>query len=278
MATRSNPRHDLVMKVFINMIITLFILFSCLLPHYNVAQSINLASETTAMLDPQQNNADNSTPLLVRKCDDFSLTGTGNNSAWEKTQWTLLTKLDKGNGEYESKFKILSSATGIYILFQGEDDKITTADYKDFENIFNGDVFEVFFHTNPAVSVYFEYEINQLDKELILMISNLNGKAHTSWAPRQREGKNQSGIKKMVDIVGGEKKLNATIRSWTAEIFFPYGALGLLPNVPPNSGDLWNANFCRLDYDSGNMIKWSWTPTIKNSFHELDKFRSIKFE
>jgi hypothetical protein len=54
--------------------------------------------------------------------------------------------------------------------------------------------------------------------------------------------------------------------------------LDLLDNIPPKSGTIWNANFCRLDYDSGNMVKWSWSPTIQNSFHELEKFRSMQFE
>jgi hypothetical protein len=217
-------------------------------------------------------------PLVVRKCDDFKVTGKGDNPEWNKTPWTLLTKLDEGSETYESKFKILSSHKGIYVLFHSKDDKITTKEYKDFESIFNGDVVEVFFHPDPQVTVYFEYEVNALDKELVLSISNLNGQNHKSWIPWHHGGKNGSDIIKMVDVVGGEKKVNSAIQSWSAEIFFPYGALGLLPNVPPKSGTLWNANFCRLDYDTGKMIKWSWTPTIEESFHELEKFRSIKFE
>jgi hypothetical protein len=224
----------------------------------------------------QVNHAD--ATLLVQKCDDFELTGKGDNPAWEKNRWVLLAKLDEGSEHYETKFKILYSAEGIYVLFHSKDDKITTKDYKDFESIFNGDVVEVFFHPDPRVNVYFEYEVNPLDKELILAISNLNGRNHKSWMPRHHDGKNISGIKKMVNVVGGEKKLGSTIQSWSAEIFFPYVALGLLPNVPPRSGTIWNANFCRLDYDTGKMIKWSWSPAIEKSFHELEKFQSIKFE
>lgn len=216
--------------------------------------------------------------LIVRKCSDFTLSGKGNNGEWTKAEWVLLTKLDTGGRTYESKFKILYSPTGIYLLFYGQDDKITTKAYNDFESIFNGDVFEVFFHPDPQIPVYFEYEVNQLEKELILTISHLNKQSFTSWVPWRHEGKNRSGIKKLVDVGGGEKQVNATIREWSVEIYFPYGALGLLPGVPPKSGSLWNANFCRLDYDSGKMIKWSWTTAIKSSFHELEKFLSIKFE
>ena len=122
--------------------------------------------------------------------------------------------------------------------------------------------------------MYFEYEVNALDVELVLAISNLNGQQHKSWIPWHHD----SNIAKKVNVVGGEKKVNGAIQSWSAEIFFPYGVLGLMPNVPPTSGTVWNANFCRLDYDTGKMIKWSWTPTIKESFHELKEFLSIKFE
>jgi len=47
--------------------------------------------------------------------------------------------------------------------------------------------------------------------------------------------------------------------------------------APPSSGTTWNANFYRLDYDSGKMIKYSWMP-IDHSFHEFEKFKPIKFE
>jgi len=275
---KSDPSVFMALKVFIGITMNLTVMVGCLLTNSSIAQSIGLLNESIVIVNPSEKKSKESEPLIIRKCDDFTLTGKGNNPEWNKAEWTRLTKLDEGGREYESKFKVLYSATGIYLHFYGQDDKITTKDYNDFENIFNGDVFEVFFHTNPAVMVYFEYEVNQMDKELILTISNLDGQSYTSWAPRQRAGKNQSGIKKMVDVIGGEKEVNGTIRSWSAEIFFPYGALGLLPNVPPKSGSYWNANFCRLDYDTGKMVKWSWTPTIENSFHELDKFLSIKFE
>src|SRR4029453_15164351 len=47
------------------------------------------------------------TPLLVRKCTDFDLTGKGDNNEWTKAEWNYLTKLDSGGKIYASKFKIL---------------------------------------------------------------------------------------------------------------------------------------------------------------------------
>lgn len=210
--------------------------------------------------------------LIVKKCEDFTITGDGTNSVWDKSAWIALTKLDSGGAVNRTRFKILYSQAGIYVLFEGTDDKITTQNFNDNDNIFTGDVFEVFFHPDPSVRVYYEYEVNALSKELTLSISSLKGFGYSSWIPRR------NGVRKEVRVTGGLPDIDSRIKAWTAEIFFPYGALGLLPNVPPASGSTWNANFCRLDYDTGKMIKWSWTPTIKTSFHELEEFHTIRFE
>jgi hypothetical protein len=213
--------------------------------------------------------------LTIPKCGDFNIDGTGNNAAWKKAEWNLMTKISPGGKDYETKFKIMYSGTGIYILISGQDDKITTQFDKDFGRLYEADVFEVFFHPNPRVPAYFEYEINALNKELVLMLDKSNGK-NTSGAPKSYE--NERRIKKMVSVSGGEMVMGGAIKSWTAELFFPFQLLSDLPNVPPKSGSIWNINLCRLDYDTGTKVKWSWTPTIVSTFHELDKFRSFTFE
>jgi hypothetical protein len=213
-------------------------------------------------------------PLPVKKCADFAVTGDGSNPAWQKAEWIQLIKLDQGGTDYKSQFKIMYSQKGIYLLFDGKDRKITTKFDKDFDNLFEGDVFEVFFHTDPEIPIYLEYEINQLNKELVLIIPNLKGKIH-GWIPWHYE--NELRVQKKVSIKGGEMKPGGAIQAWSAELFFPYGLFSPLSNVPPVSGMTWNANFYRLDYDSGKMIKYAWTP-VDQSFHEFKKYQAIKFE
>jgi hypothetical protein len=211
--------------------------------------------------------------LLVKKCDDFNISGAGENASWNKTPWTALQKLDSGNN-YETRFKILYSSTGIYVLFNGTDKKITTTFRNDFEDLFRGDVFEIFFHTDTLAPLYFEYEINQLNKELVLIIPNLNGKIN-GWLPWHYE--NERRTRKAVNVVGGKASPGSDIKSWSAEVFFPFRLFNPLGNVPPKSGTIWNANFYRLDYDNGTMVKWAWAP-IEKSFHEFKKFQPIRFE
>jgi len=246
------------MKILINKIIALLFVTGFITVNYSIAQP---AAEKN---------------IIVRKCNDFAVTGKGDNPEWQKAEWLVLTKVDEGGPDYQSKFKVLASATGIYVLFWGEDDKISTKDYKDFDKLWNGDVFEVFFHTDPQQPMYYEYEVNQFGKQIVLAISN--SKNGLSWTPFDEYDNQKFGIVNKVEISGGERKLDSHIKSWSAEVFLSYKSIGLMPNVPPKSGTVWNANFCRLDHDTGKMVKWSWTPAIERSLHELDKFLSIEFE
>lgn len=213
-------------------------------------------------------------PLLVHKCTDFSIAGKGENAEWNKADWQRLNQLDSGVHDYDTRFKILYSEKGMYVLFEGKDQKITTTYDRDFDELFKADVFEVFFHPDPAVPLYFEYEINQLNKELVLLVPNFNN-PFPGWMPWHYEGNRK--VQKQVHMEGGKSVAGASIISWRAELFIPFALLATLPNVPPKSGTIWNANFYRLDYDTDNMIKWAWMPVVQ-SFHEYKKFGSLQFE
>ncbi|MBX3252568.1 MAG: carbohydrate-binding family 9-like protein [Chitinophagaceae bacterium] len=212
------------------------------------------------------------TQLPVKKCADFEVNGKGDNKEWNKTGWVYLTQIDEEKKQ-ETRFKIMYSNKGIYVLMYGDDEKVTSPYQNDFETLFKADVFEVFFHPNPGSSLYFEYEISPLNKELVLLISNKTA-GMSSWKPWHYEG--QYKTRKAV-FTEGAMQNNSPVQYWIAEVFFPYALLNLFDQTPPKSGTVWNANFCRLDYDSGKMIKWSWSP-IQKSFHEFEKYRSIRFE
>jgi hypothetical protein len=216
----------------------------------------------------------NASPLSVHKCSDFEVNGKGNNNEWNKCTWSTITKLDSGGKAYNTAFKMLYSDKGIYVLFKGSDDRITTSSTKDFDALFKGDVFEVFFQTDTATSIYLEYEINHLNKELVLLVPNFNGRAF-GWQPFAYV--NNRKVEKSVSVEGGKAEINSAITGWTAEIFFPYALFNPLLNVPPKAGTVWRANFYRLDYDSGQMIKWAWS-LIEKNFHEYKKFGTIIFK
>ena len=208
--------------------------------------------------------------LKVKKTADFEIDGKGTHPNWELTSWVPLIQLDSGVSEYDTKFKTIYSNTGIYVFFTGNDKKITSKYYNDFENLFNADVFEVFFHPEPKTPIYLEYEVNAHNAELVLLIPNLKNKVN-GWIPWHYT-ENKKVVKKVF-----VHEQNNEMYKWSAELFFPYSIFSPLENTDIKKGTCWNANFYRLDYDSGKMIKWAWSP-VKASFHEFNRFGVIQFD
>lgn len=219
-------------------------------------------------MSPQQEK------LIVKQCEDFQLNGKGENSQWDKAEWTIMSIRDEVEDQYETKFKMLYSETGIYVLAYCED-KIISTDYKtDQGDMWQGDVFEVFLHTDTSIPLYFEYEINPLNAELVLLVPNRDDDFF-GWIPWHYEGDRK--VKKAVHVLDGKAESGAKISRWTAEMFFPYALFKGLKNTPPTPGMEWKGNFYRMDYDTGKCIKWSWAP-VEASFHEYKKFWPIIFK
>lgn len=218
---------------------------------------------------------------IVKKTADFTISGRGDNKAWNNTSWQTFSRVDPGGKNYVTKSKILYSEKGIYLLYEGEDEVVTTKNYEDDEEIYEGDVFEFFLQTKKG-QPYFEYEINHFGKQLILTLSGT--RKNLAWSPWRYEYKRDPLIQKAVYVKTNDKskvmvvKPGSKISSWTAEIFFPYELISLLPEGIPKTGTLWRVNFCRIDYDSGKMIQYSWSKKIKRDFHELENFGNILFE
>ncbi len=209
----------------------------------------------------------------VKPTADFEVTGDGRNEAWKKAAWEPLHR--RGDGaDYDTKVKVLYSKKGLYVLFGGTDTKLTATKLKDFDNLWTEDVYEVFLWTDSRDPVYFEYEISPLGFELPILVPNLGGK-YLGWRPWNYEGARK--IKKATAVGGGEKKPQADITAWTAEVFIPYEVLSPLRNVPPQPGTHWRANFYRMDYDNGKTTSWDWA-RVGASFHEFRKFGTLVFE
>ena len=212
--------------------------------------------------------------LRVRPVKDFAVSGDGKNEAWSKTEWETIPRRTKDGLPYEARVKLLYSSTGLYVLLNATDRKLTAKIDKDFENLWEEDVFEVFLWTDEKSPVYFEYEISPLNFELPILVPNFEG-TFLGWLPWHYEGLRRT--RKATTVTGGEKKPGATIGGWTAEFFIPYQLLHPLQNVPPKPGTPWRANFYRMDYDDGKTTRWTWAP-VGGSFHEFRKFGTLKFE
>ncbi len=212
--------------------------------------------------------------LRVASTADFEVNGRGDAPAWDKASWEPLSLRSAASHPYQTRVKMLYSATGLYVLMDATDRAITATMKEDFLDLWNEDVFEFFLWPDERYPVYFEYEISPLGFELPLLIPNLDG-TFLGWRPWHYEGARKT--RKATSVAGGPKQAGAEVTSWKAEVFVPYELLKPLGNVPPASGTRWRANFYRVDHDGGKSTSWDWA-RVGRSFHEFRKFGTLVFE
>ena len=222
---------------------------------------------------------ENENVMLVKKTDDFRITGDGSAKNWNKTQWHELIQRwnhDQSDG-YKTEFKVLYSDTGIYILYRNEDRILNATFEEHFSELWHEDVVEAFFWTDESSADYFEYELSPLNYELPLIVTNLDGEL-IHWIPFENSYHEESDRKTRhkTTIIGGEKSSGAEIEGWIAEIFIPFKLMHPLKNIYPESGTKWRANFYRIDYDEG-MTPYSWQPFEAN-FHDFKNFGTLLFD
>lgn len=214
-----------------------------------------------------------STRFLIKKTDDFQINGAGDQAGWDKTDWVSITVQESAGRTLATKTKMLYSGTGLYFLFECDDQKLTATIQEDFGPLFKEDVVEVFLWPDPSVPIYFEYELSPLNYELPILVPNINGKAQ-GWRPWNYPTKKKT--QHATRVRGGEKTSNAAIKGWTAEFFIPYALMSPIVPALPTSGTVWRGNLYRIDYDQGYQT-WSWKKT-SGSFHEFNKFGILIFD
>lgn len=231
-----------------------------------------LASILVGCAGSNRTNAPRPTYTLPH-VNDFEVTGTGDAPAWQQAPWADLTVL-KGPAAYRTRAKGLYSDKGIYVLFDCEDTRLTTPFQKDFDDLYDGDVAEVFLWPDPRQRAYFEYEISPLGPELPLMVVN-NFKRYQPWLPFHYAGEKRT--RRATAVRGGRKGSGAAVAGWSAEVFIPFELLTGLTGVPPQPGDRWRANFYRIDYDRTEPTFLTWSPLSKVDYHRIREFGTLRF-
>jgi hypothetical protein len=209
-------------------------------------------------------------PLKIVRTNDFSVSGTGESTEWNKAEWLVLNAHKKRGEPYGTKVKMMWSGKGLYFLFSCEDAMISSTMNADFMDLWKEDVVEVFLHSDTSHPSYFEYEVSPRNFELPLLIANHNGELRR-WMPFYYEANRKVVHKTKIEKVGER------VTHWTAEFFVPYALLSPLKNNIPKKGMIWKANFYRVDYDGGEYASWLWKP-VRQNFHDWERFGRIVFD
>ena len=212
--------------------------------------------------------------LKVPGIQDFAVNGRGDDKAWDAVTWTTLNARHGVTNAPLTRMKVAWSPTGVYVLMDAADTRLTATFEEDFSDLWKEDVFEAFLWPDERDTIYFEYEISPLGRELPILIPNLDER-FLGWRPWHYGGDRR--VRHATSIAGGPKQSGAAIQGWRAEVMIPFALLSPLRNVPPAKGARWRANFYRVDYDGGKTVQWDWA-RVEKSFHDFRKFGTLEFQ
>jgi hypothetical protein len=94
-------------------------------------------------------------------------------------------------------------------------------------------VFEVFLWPDERDSIYFEYEISPLNRELPILVPNLGG-TFLGWRPWHYEGARK--IRKATAAIGGQLASGGKVDGWKADVFISYELLSHFAMFLPRQG------------------------------------------
>lgn len=212
-------------------------------------------------------------PFLLTKTRDFAVTGDGSYPGWNEAQAYALTKVG-GEHSFSTSVKGMYSETGLYFFMQCEASGLHCDFEEDMADLYEQDVLEIFLQPQADRSVYLEYEISPLDKELPLMVSNMAG-PFCGWLPFHYTGGRR--VRHKTAVYGGEKAPHAPVQAWSAEVFIPFALFeGVLPNIP-QEGQQWRGNVFRIDYTGGQPSRMALFPECGVEFHDYEKFGAMIF-
>jgi hypothetical protein len=221
--------------------------------------------------DPAPQTIERLVTCSVPRVEDFALTGDGSAAAWACADWLDLQPTDR-KPDMATRAKAVYSDTGLYVLMDCEDHRLTCTHMGENADLYKQDVVEFFIWPDQAHLLYLEYELSPLNEELVLLVSKYAGRYH-GWAPWHYDGTRRT--RHATATRGGPAEPFASVTGWSGEVFVPF-ALFVGFAVAPKPGDSWRANFYRIDHDTGRRT-WSWSPIAEDNFHQPHEYGAITF-
>jgi len=211
--------------------------------------------------------------LEIAQTRDFEPTGDGATDAWSRTEWVPLPRVGPGKSTYTTRVKKLYSSQAIHLLFDCEDQCLSTNMTRDGDDLWKGDALEIFLWPSEATPLYLQYDLSPLGAELALLVPGTRG-GGIGWSPWQYTGPRRVAAR--TTVRGGERAAHAAVSGWMAEIRIPFALLHGIASIP-SPGSQWRANFYRVDYDLGSASHWAWCPRTGTSTHAYQHYGILHF-
>jgi hypothetical protein len=183
------------------------------------------------------------------------------------TTTQLLRATDATAPRLATELAIYRDDAHLHVLFRGADDNVVATHFEHDAPLYEEDVVEAFLAPDDP-RVYFELEVNPLGTTFDARIESPDGvrttmRADLSW--------------NCDDLFAAIlRDTHDGVMTFATLLRIPFSSLG----NAPNAGDLWRANFFRIDrHPLANEFS-AWQPTLKTpaDFHVAAAFGTLRFE
>jgi hypothetical protein len=198
--------------------------------------------------------------------------------AGEEAGWAAARTVAWGPAPYETRFRALWDAHGLFLRFDADDDAPWHTMTKRDEHLWDEEVVEIFIDPDRSGRDYGELEISPANVVCdVRMIS--------PWPDKKGDlGWNIDGL--LTHVIAREK--DGKTAGWTALAFWPWDGFRSLPSarriaLPPRPGDAWRFNLFRIKRPGGprapetGAVQVAWSKVPGESFHVPEVFRDFIF-
>lgn len=198
--------------------------------------------------------------------------------AGDEAFWRSAQQLTWGPVRYQTAFRALWSADGLYIRFDATDpDPWHTLAGRD-DRVWEEEVVELFVAPERAGRRYLEIELSPGNVATDLYVSLAEQRFDLAW--------NVAGLESRVHPW---RDSQGRTQGWIAIAFLPWTGVRLPATVPvsaqpPRPGDRWRFNVFRIERPGGKArpeagaLYLAWSPTGQRSFHVAEAFRDLEFQ
>jgi hypothetical protein len=193
--------------------------------------------------------------------------------------WGKAERIAWGPEAYETAFRALWDAAGLYVRFDARDpDPWSTMTKRD-EWLWQEEVVEIFLDLDRSGVNYAEVEISPANVicDVRMVSPSPKKESDYSW--------NLEGIESRVHL---RRDAQGKTTGWTAVAFLPWSGFRTLSSasaktLPPKPGDRWRFNVFRLERPHGkadpekDLVAAAWSPPGEPSFHVPAAFRDFVY-
>jgi len=159
----------------------------------------------------------------------------------------------------------------LYVAFHCEDTDIWGITIERDQPIYEQEVVEVFLDADRDGVGYVEIEVSPLNAVLDLFMLIRDGRTKGLWCW------DSPGLRTAVVVEGDPMRKGTDDRSWTVELAIPFADMLTAPHIPPALGDVWHANFYRIDRAEDGDEFSAWSPTYRRNYHTPERFGRLVF-